>query len=133
MNTLIIRGNLTKDCFYKENDKGSMALGTIAVANGKDNTNFVDFVAYEKSATFLKEYGKKGQNFIFIGRLKTENIKDGDKYYCTCKMVVNQVEFGTTKASEDKPSAKKVEHKVEQDSDDAEDGDYLLDDDNVPF
>lgn len=137
MNLFICRGNLVKDTHFAENEKGCYCLGKIAVNTGKDNVSFIDFVAYEKTAEFLKEYGKKGQNFIFTGRIKTETKQENNKYYNVATMVVNQAEFGSSKASED--GEKKVfpepsSIKKEQVKSDAETGDYLLDnEDDVPF
>ena len=56
---------------------------TIAVAKGLKNektgkyeTDFIEFVCFEKKANYLKQYATKGSKLEITGKLRVDNWKD---------------------------------------------------------
>ena len=85
MNVIALTGNLCKDIElkYTSNNK-SVVDNTIAVAKGIKNadgeyeTDFIEFVCFEKKADYLKEYAKKGDKIEITGKLRSDNWKDDE-------------------------------------------------------
>ena len=83
MNVIAITGNLCKDIElrYTKNNK-SVVDNTIAVAKGIKNsdgeyeTDFIEFVCFEKKADYLSQYAKKGDKIEITGKLRVDNWKD---------------------------------------------------------
>lgn len=84
MNLLIITGNLTKDPELRKTLTGvSVVSGTLAVTrafkqNGEKQTDFIDFVAWDKKAEYLNTYAKKGDRLEISGRLESRTYQDRD-------------------------------------------------------
>lgn len=83
MNVIAITGNLCKDIElkYTKNNKGYVE-NTLGVRkekkdeNGKYESDFIDFVCFEKKAEFLKSYAKKGDKLEINGKLRVDSWKD---------------------------------------------------------
>ena len=80
MNQVILTGHLAKDIeLRKTQHNKSVASFTIAVSNGKDkNADFINCVAWEKTAELLSQYVKKGHKIGVQGKVSTlgrRNIK----------------------------------------------------------
>ena len=97
MNKAIMSGRLCADIELRRtpNDK-SVCTFTVAVdRRGKDaGADFIDCVAWEKTAEFLARYFQKGQQMNICGRLQTRSYedKDGKKRKAT-EIVVEEVGF----------------------------------------
>lgn len=106
MNKVILIGRLTKDADVKASSTGiSIARFNLAVDRKfkKDNEQTADFincVAFSKTADFLEKYGSKGTKFVVEGSIQTGSYtnKDGNKVYTT-DVVVQSVEFAESKTS----------------------------------
>ena len=106
MNKVILMGRLTKDADVKASTTGmTIARFTLAVDHRfkKDNEQTCDFincVAFSKTAEFLEKYGKKGTKFVVEGSIQTGSYtnKDGNKVYTT-DIAVQSVEFAESKSS----------------------------------
>ena len=108
MNKVILIGRLTRDAEirYSQGESSSaVARFTLAVNRRfkKDNEQTADFincVAFSKTAEFLEKYGKKGTKFVVEGSIQTGSYtnKDGNKVYTT-DVAVQSVEFAESKAS----------------------------------
>lgn len=106
MNKVILIGRLTKDADVKASSTGmSIARFNLAVDRRfkKDNEKTADFincVAFSKTAEFLEIYGKKGVKFVVEGSIQTGSYtnKEGQKVYTT-DVLVQSVEFAESKAS----------------------------------
>ena len=106
MNKVILMGRLTKDADVKASTTGmTIARFTLAVDRRfkKDNEQTCDFincVAFSKTAEFLEKYGKKGTKFVVEGSIQTGSYtnKDGNKVYTT-DIAVQSVEFAESKSS----------------------------------
>ena len=90
MNKIIISGNLTKDIEVRYTTAGTAVAKTaIAMnsyftnANGekKQTTDFVDLVAYGRTAEILNQYCRKGTKVLIEGALKLNQwtAQDGTK------------------------------------------------------
>ena len=107
MNKVILIGRLTKDADIKTSAAGMIiARFTLAVDrrfrrnNEEQTADFINCVAFSKTAEFLEKYGKKGTKFVVEGSIQTGSYtnKDGNKVYTT-DVAVQSVEFAESKAS----------------------------------
>ena len=111
MNKVILMGRLTRDAEvrYSQGENASaVARFSLAVDRrvrrdgGEQTADFINCVAFGKTAEFLERFGRKGTKFVVEGRIQTGSYtnKDGQKVYTT-DVVVEQVEFAESKASSD--------------------------------
>lgn len=124
INKCILMGRLTKDLELRTTNNGTnVTTFTIAVDTGygeDKKTDFINCVAWKKTAEFVNKYFSKGQMIIVLGRISTRTYEDknGDKKYIT-EVIANEVQFGESKKTESAPT----------DNDDF----TPLDDDDIPF
>lgn len=109
MNKVILMGRLTRDpeVRYSQGEQSSAyARYTLAVdrrfsRNNGDNQQTADFincVAFGRSAEFAERYFRKGLKIIVTGRIQTGSYtnRDGQKVYTT-DVVVEDQEFAESK------------------------------------
>ncbi|NCC41390.1 MAG: single-stranded DNA-binding protein [Gammaproteobacteria bacterium] len=95
MNTFCFSGNVCKDIELRMTTSGKqVASFSIAINEGKDKTEFVNCVAWEKTAELLNQYVKKGDRLSGTGRIQTRKWEDqqGNTKYAT-ECVVTQFDF----------------------------------------
>ena len=94
MNNVCLSGNLTRDVELRSTQSGKQVANfSIAINEGKDKTEFVNCIAWEKTAELINEYCKKGDRLSCVGRLQTSKWdKDGETRYKT-EVVVTQFDF----------------------------------------
>ena len=103
MNKVILMGRMTRDIElrYTQSGKavGQFALALDKYANGEKSADFINCVAWEKTAETIKNYCGKGRQILVEGRLQSRSYeKDGQKRYIT-EVVVSHMEFcGSKKA-----------------------------------
>ncbi|SHJ72837.1 single-stranded DNA-binding protein [Parasporobacterium paucivorans] len=115
MNKVILMGRLTRDpeIRYSQGDN-TMAVARFSLAvdrrfkkdaNG-DNTDFINCVAFGKTAEFAEKYFHQGIKVVVEGRIQTGSYtnKDGQKVYTT-DIVVENTEFAESKAAGGQASA----------------------------
>jgi len=110
LNTLAIVGRLTKDPESRQSKDGKPIVNFgIANGKGKDEANFIDCVAFGRTADFVSQYLKKGAQVAISGKLdhSTWTSKEGEKR-SKIQIVCNDVQGiggkGTPKAeTEDAP------------------------------
>ena len=106
INKAILMGRLTRDPELRHTGTGTAVCSfTVAIDNGYgDNrsTDFINCVAWNKTAEFVSNYFEKGKMIIVIGRISTRTWEgqDGKKNYVT-EVVANEVSFGETKRAND--------------------------------
>ncbi len=106
MNSVQLLGRLTRDPDVRYSDGGStIARFTIAVdrrfkQEGGDTADFINCIAFGKTAEFIEKYFFKGVKIALNGRIQTGSYtnKDGVKVYTT-DVVVENVEFAESKSS----------------------------------
>lgn len=123
MNQVILTGRLTAKVETKKTQSNkSVASFTVAVSNGKDKpADFINCVAWEKTAELLEKYTNKGNMIGIIGKISTRSYtnRENQKQYIT-EVLVREVEF-----LESKP--KETNHQFE------EVVEIRIDDDDLPF
>lgn len=103
MNLVVLTGRLVKDpeLKYTQSQK-PVTSNSVAVSKSKDDTKFFNFVAYNNTATYLCNYGKKGQKMAITGELNTRyyDDKDGKRVYVT-EVIANNIELTFEQPKED--------------------------------
>ncbi len=109
MNKVILMGRLTRDAEvrYSQGD-ASTAVARFSLAvdrrfkrEGDDQSaDFINCVAFGRTAEFFERFGRKGTKFVVEGRIQTGSYtnKDGQRVYTT-DVVVENVEFAESKAN----------------------------------
>lgn len=98
MNRVILIGNLTKDPELRYAPSGAaVCTFTIAInkkVNGENQADFINIVAFQKTADLAATYLKKGRQAAIEGRLQTRSYdnKEGKKVYVT-EVVAENVQF----------------------------------------
>ena len=105
MNKCMLMGRLTRDPEVRMSGDTAVARFSLAVdrrfkKDGEQTADFINCVAFGKTAEFIEKYGHKGTKFVVEGRIQTGSYtnKDGQKVYTT-DVVVEQVEFAESKNS----------------------------------
>lgn len=107
MNKVILTGRFTRDPEVRyTNDGTSIARFSIAVnrrfvkEGSNQKADFLNCVAFGKSAEFIEKYFTKGMKADLSGRIQTGSYtnKDSVKIYTT-DIVVEEIEFGESKGS----------------------------------
>ncbi len=106
INKAILMGRLTRDPELRHTGTGTPVCSfSIAIDNGygeNRQTDFINCVAWNKTAEFVSNYFSKGKMIIVIGRISTRSWEgqDGKRNYTT-EVVANEVSFGETKRTQD--------------------------------
>lgn len=106
MNKVILMGRLTRDPEVKVTGETTVARYSLAVdrrykKDGDEQTaDFINCVAFGKSAEFAEKYLHKGTKIAVVGRIQTGSYtnKDNVKVYTT-DAVVEEQEFAESKAA----------------------------------
>lgn len=106
MNKVILLGRLTKDpeTRYTQSANTQVTSFTLAVnrrfvKQGEERqADFINIVAWNKTAEFVSKYFNKGQQVGVIGRIQTRNYDDeqGIKHYIT-EVIAEEVYFAGEK------------------------------------
>lgn len=105
MNKVVLMGRLTKDpeTRYTQTNNIQVTSFTLAVnrrftKDGEQQADFVNIVAWNKTAEFVSKYFRKGQQVGVIGRIQTRNYDDdkGVKHYIT-EVIAEEVYFADSK------------------------------------
>ena len=102
INKAILMGRLTRDPELRHTGSGTPVCSfSIAVSEGygeNQKTDFINCVAWNKTAEFVDKYFAKGRMIIVYGRISTRTWEgqDGKKNYAT-EVIANQVSFGDLK------------------------------------
>ncbi len=106
INKAILMGRLTRDPELRHTGSGTAVCSfSIAINNGSgenQTTDFVNCVAWNKTAEFVEKYFTKGRMIVVVGRISTRSWEgqDGKKNYAT-EVVASEVSFGESKRSAD--------------------------------
>ena len=112
MNKVILMGRLTRDAevrYSQGENATAIARFSLAVdrrfrrsgnpgGNDEQTADFINCVAFNKTAEFLERFGRKGTKFVLEGRIQTGSYtnKDGQRVYTT-DVVAENVEFAESK------------------------------------
>lgn len=105
-NRVILVGNLTRDPEIRYTQSGKAVVKfTLAVNNprNKEETTFVDIVAWDRLGETCNTYLKKGSNTLVEGRLviRSYDDKDGNKRKATEIVIDNMQMLGSRQGGDD--------------------------------
>lgn len=107
MNAVVLIGRTTRDIDLRRTGNGT-AVGSFTLAVNRDfktqdgqEADFIQCVAWKKTAELLEQYVHKGDRIAVNGSIRTRNYEDshGRTVYVT-EVLVNHVEFLETKNRE---------------------------------
>ena len=108
MNKVILMGRLVKNPEVRQDANGSISMARYTLAIDRMRTkkdedpgaDFINCVAFGKSAEFAKNYLRKGTKLVIEGRIQTGSYtnKNGQKVYTT-DVVIERQEFAESKAA----------------------------------
>lgn len=96
MNSVNVIGRLTKanepKQYNSQNGGGLMLKNTIAIkGKKKDESYFIDFTAWGKTAEYLAQYSNKGDKIAISGELVQESWQDNQSGQNRSKISINAV------------------------------------------
>jgi single-strand DNA-binding protein len=112
MNKVMLLGRLAKEPELRYTQTGTpVATFTLATnrkyaaQNGEREADFINCVAWQKSAEFVANYFKKGQQMALEGRIQVRSYddNDGQRKWVT-EVIAEQIEFVGAKADGSKPA-----------------------------
>lgn len=101
-------GRLTKDPDIRYTQTNNIMVASFSLAvnrrftkEGEQQADFINIVAWNKTAEFCSKYFKKGQQVVVVGRIQTRNYEDdkGVKHYIT-EVVAEEVYFADSKKND---------------------------------
>ena len=104
INKVVLMGRLVKDPELRYTNEGTPVCNfRIAIDNNygaEKTTDFINVVAWNKTAEFISKYFSKGKMIIVCGRITSRSWEgsDGKKNYVT-EVVASEVNFGETKTN----------------------------------
>ena len=107
MNKVILMGRLTRDAEIRYSQgESSTAIARFSLAvdrrfrrdNDEQSADFINCVAFGRTAEFLERFGRKGTKFVLEGRIQTGSYtnKDGQRVYTT-DVVAENVEVAESR------------------------------------
>lgn len=100
MNIVILMGRLTRDPELKYTLNGkAYTTFTLAVQKTKDEAEFIDCVAWEKTAENIAEYFRKGNRILIQGRLSVNSYEQNGEKRKFTRVLANSFEFVDSKNS----------------------------------
>ena len=108
MNLVVLNGRLTRDPELKFGQSGkaysrfSIAVDRPFQSSSDKNSQTADFincVAFGKTAEFIGEYFRKGRKILLNGRLQMSQYESEGKKITTYVVIADSVEFGEAKTS----------------------------------
>lgn len=115
MNKVVLMGRLTRDpeTRYTQTNNTQVTSFTLAVNRrfSKENeADFINIIAWQKTAEFVSKYFKKGQQVGIIGRIQTRSWEDDKKvkHYAT-EVIAEEVYFADSKKEQSEVSEESTE------------------------
>lgn len=110
MNRICLTGNLCKDIELKKTNNGKIFTeNSIAVRkdrkdeDGNYTSDFINFVCFEATSNYLKNYSKKGDKIEIEGQLRSDNWKDDNgNYHNKVYVVVDKLNILTARNKNEK-------------------------------
>lgn len=101
INNVILVGRLTKDADIRTGNDKTIAKFSIAVNRmKKDEADFLNCVAFGKTAEIVEKYTHKGSRIAIRGRIQTGSYeKDGRKVYTT-DIIAEEIQLLDPKSEE---------------------------------
>ncbi len=142
MNKVVLMGRLTKDpdLRYTSGNNTAVASFTLAVnrrfaREGQPQADFINVVAWDKSAEFCGKYFIKGLQVVVVGRIQTRTWDDneGKRHYVT-EVVAEETYFADSKRNGETGNGGSTQKTYSETPAASGDGFYPMDeDDELPF
>ena len=108
INRVVLVGRLTRDPELRKTQSGTsvcsftMAVGRRVSTQGQPDADFINCVAWNKTADLMTQYLHKGSLIGLEGRIQTRSYdnQQGQRVYVT-EVVANEVSFGESKRSQE--------------------------------
>ena len=123
MNKVILMGRLTKDVEVRYTQTNNIMVASFSLAvnrrfakEGEQQADFINIVAWNKTAEFVSKYFRKGQQVGVVGRIQTRNYEDdkGVKHYIT-EVVAEEVYPIWNKTKDEQNKNQSEDFELEQD------------------
>lgn len=136
MNKIILIGNVTADPNLGHTQGGKAYCNfSLAVSrqSSKDEVDFINCTAWEKTAEVIAEYCKKGSRVAVDGRLRVEKKNDNGKNMTFTKVLVSSVEFLNSKKQENAKTGAESSSKKDEFEESDNFASNEVEDDDFPF
>lgn len=108
INRTILVGRITKDPALRKTQNGTSVVSFVLAVNrkvkkeGQPDADFINCVAWNKTADFMAQYVKKGALLGLESRIQTRNYddRDGKRVYVT-EVVADRVQLLESKKSDE--------------------------------
>ena len=140
MNSVNLIGRICTDLELKTTNNGTSVISfCLAVdrkfknAAGEKETDFINIVAWRKTAEFIYKYFSKGQQIAITGNIQTRNYEDKQGNKRTAfEVIADNVYFCGSKAenTNGQETQNNQKYNVSVDTDDVH---FLDDDEELPF
>lgn len=107
LNKILLEGRITKDPILKKTQNGKQYVAFIVAnsqknAEGKEYTDFVPCIAWNKTAELITTYLKKGALISLEGSLSVQNtVADNGCYKTYIRVLCSRIHFLSKAKSED--------------------------------
>ena len=141
LNTSVIMGRLVADPELRKTNSGKSVMSfTVAVDRGysrqgeEKQTDYIDCVAWEKTADFISRFFRKGSMIAVQGRIQTRNYEDknGNKRKAV-EIVADNVSFCGDKKQQDDSKIREAAQPAYTGNADVNDFREITSDDDLPF
>ena len=100
MNLVILSGRMVRDPELKYTSGGKAYTNfTLAVQKTRDEAEFIDCAAWEKTAENIAEYFRKGNRILIQGRLSVNSYEQNGEKKKFTRVLANTFEFIDSKNS----------------------------------
>ena len=103
MNVCCFNGNVCRSIELRKTQSGdSVGKFSLAINEGKDKTEFVNLIAFGKTADLINQYVNKGDKIAVTTRVQTQqwDDKDGNKRYST-EFIISKFDFPARSSNQD--------------------------------
>ena len=116
MNLVVVSGRMTRDPELKYTSGGkAYTTFTLAVQKTKDEAEFIDCVAWEKTAENIAEYFRKGNRILIQGRLNVNSYEQNGEKRKSVKVQAFNFEFIDSKNSGNNQNGNKNNYDPDED------------------
>lgn len=149
INNTVLVGRVTKDIELKQTqDNKSVTQFVLAVnrqfknANGEREADFINIVAWGKTAELLAQYAHKGSQIGVVGRIQTRNYENqqGQRVYVTEVVAESMTLLDSKGNNQNQQAQPQTQHSQNQTPDFGRNADpfsggssMTLSDDDLPF
>ena len=116
MNLVVVSGRMTRDPELKYTSGGkAYTTFTLAVQKTKDEAEFIDCVAWEKTAETIAEYFRKGNRILINGKIVTSTYESNGEKRKSVKVQAFNFEFIDSKNSGNNQNGNKNNYDPDED------------------